>query len=453
MHNKDKEVMNNSLGVKNLPLFFIFGIAIPVMASFISCSTSQRGVFAKKTPHELYEKRLTDAGLKTTALGASWMDAAKKALQQPVAIQLPYKETGYFAAEQPSAFGYEFQARRGEKITITVLQDTALSPMIFADLWRMQENGAAEMLRAADSVNQPITYEVKKDGPYILRVQPELLQSGAYTVTITTGPSLAFPVPSGERATVGSFWGASRDHGARKHEGIDIFGKRGMPVVAAADGYITAVREGGIGGKVVFLHPSGKDYTLYYAHLDSQTVREGQFVKTGEVVGLMGNTGNAKYTAPHLHFGIYAAGGAVDPLPFVKAVTTQPKEIAVPFNVPGKFLRSTKVTALHGTRGDVPAQKIKANTPLRVIGATSSWYKVELPHGEKALVAGSDVTKANSPVGTHRVTSKQLLLDAPRESAPAKRSIEQGTTIDVYGAFGDYLFVAYQGLNGWIHKD
>jgi murein DD-endopeptidase MepM/ murein hydrolase activator NlpD len=308
--------MNNSFGMKKQPLFLISGIAILLTASFISCST-RSGLFVKKTPHELYGKRLTDAGLNKTVLGISWMNAAKNALQQPAIIQLPYKETGYFAAERPSAFGYRFQARKGELITITVMHDTSHSLMIFADLWSMQDNGDAGMVKAADSVNQPITWEVKKDGSYILRVQPELLQSGAYTVTITTGPSLAFPVLRGENATVGSFWGASRDHGARKHEGIDIFGKRGMPVVAAADGYITSVRDGGIGGKVVFLHASGKDYTLYYAHLDSQTVREGQSVKTGEVVGLMGNTGNAKHTNPHLHFGIYTTGGAVDPLPLL----------------------------------------------------------------------------------------------------------------------------------------
>jgi SH3-like domain-containing protein len=226
-----------------------------------------------------------------------------------------------------------------------------------------------------------------------------------------------------------------------------------MPVVAAADGRITSVRDGGIGGKVVFLHPAGKDYTLYYAHLDSQLVSEGQPVKTGEVVGLMGNTGNAKYTTPHLHFGIYASGGAVDPLPFVKAVTVQPAAITVPFTVPGKFVRSTKATTVVSTmQRDKPAQKIKAGTPLRVVGATSGWYRVELPDGETALVAGSDVTKADKPVDKHRVELKQLLLDAPAASATAKSSIEEGTTIDVYGSSGDYLFVEYKGLNGWIQK-
>jgi hypothetical protein len=190
--------MNYNLGVKDLPLFFISGIAFLLTIFLSSCSPSKGGLFAKKTPHELYEKQLTDAGLNTTALGASWINVSKKALQQPVAIQLPYKETGYFAAERPIAFGYQFQLRRGEKVAIVVTQDTVASLMIFTDLWRRQENGAAEMVRAADSVDQPISFEVNKAGFYIVRVQPELLQSGAFTVTITTGPSLAFPVP-GER--------------------------------------------------------------------------------------------------------------------------------------------------------------------------------------------------------------------------------------------------------------
>ena len=66
--------------------------------------------------------------------------------------------------------------------------------------------------------------------------------------------------------------------------------------------------------------------------------------------------------------------------------------------------------------------------------------------------AGRDVTRADQPVGSHRVTSDQLLLDAPANPSTAKSSIEQETTIDVYGASGDYLFVEHKGLNGWIRK-
>jgi murein DD-endopeptidase MepM/ murein hydrolase activator NlpD len=57
---------------------------------------------------------------------------------------------------------------------------------------------------------------------------------------------------------------------------------------------------------------------LYYAHLDRHAVSAGQRVRKGEIVGFIGNTGNARTTAPHLHFGIYRRGqGAIDPLYYV----------------------------------------------------------------------------------------------------------------------------------------
>ena len=147
-------------------------------------------------------------------------------------------------------------------------------------------------------------------------MQPPLYDEGEYSHAISIAPSLQFPV-SGNKAKAGSFWGDGRDGGKRSHEGIDIFAPKHTPAVAAADGYITGVKEGGIGGKTVWLRPTGKNYTLYYALLDKQTVSEGQVVKKGDVVGLVGNTGNAKHTPSHLHFGIYTWNGPIDPFPFV----------------------------------------------------------------------------------------------------------------------------------------
>ena len=122
-----------------------------------------------------------------------------------------------------------------------------------------------------------------------------------------------------------SFWGDPRDGGQRRHEGIDIFAPKLTPAIAVADGYVSGVTEGGIGGKAVWLNVAGKNIHLYYAHLDRQLVRDGQAIKQGDTLGLIGNTGNAKYTAPHLHFGIYTPDGPVDPFPFVnKTIKTAP---------------------------------------------------------------------------------------------------------------------------------
>jgi murein DD-endopeptidase MepM/ murein hydrolase activator NlpD len=132
------------------------------------------------------------------------------------------------------------------------------------------------------------------------------------------GEPMVFPV-SGKKAQVGSIWGDDRDGGKRKHRGIDIFASKGTPVVAIKDGVITSVDETKLGGKVVWLRPSGAWWRAYYAHLDSQMVKAGDDVVKGQVLGTVGNTGNAKTTPAHLHFGIYTLTGAINPLPYVEA--------------------------------------------------------------------------------------------------------------------------------------
>jgi hypothetical protein len=128
---------------------------------------------------------------------------------------------------------------------------------------------------------------------------------------------LVFPV-SGNKFNIGSFWGAERDGGRRKHEGIDIFARKGTSVVAVCDGLVVSVGNGGIGGKTVWLQSDNHPWTAYYAHLDMHKVHMGEMVKKGQVIGTVGNTGNAITTPSHLHFGIYTYSGAVNPLPYVK---------------------------------------------------------------------------------------------------------------------------------------
>jgi murein DD-endopeptidase MepM/ murein hydrolase activator NlpD len=103
--------------------------------------------------------------------------------------------------------------------------------------------------------------------------------------------------------------------GGRKHEGIDIFAKRGTPVLSSTEGIVLRVGSNRLGGLVVWvLGPAGERH--YYAHLDGYAdVRAGMRVGAGRVLGYVGDSGNAKGTPPHLHYGIYQAGGAVNPYP------------------------------------------------------------------------------------------------------------------------------------------
>lgn len=106
------------------------------------------------------------------------------------------------------------------------------------------------------------------------------------------------------------------------HEGIDIFAPAGTPLVATERGVITRVGSGRLGGLTVWLRgESGAHW--YYAHLQSHAsgLVVGMVVDAGQVVGYVGNTGNAVSTPPHLHLELHPDGsGPVNPYPLLSVV-------------------------------------------------------------------------------------------------------------------------------------
>lgn len=414
------------------------------------------GLFGKKAPHEAYGDKITTAGLKETTLGRSWFAAADESLAKALSISLPYSETGYFAAEKPEAVGVRFKAKRGEKLGITLSRKPSAGFTIYMDLWEVPaENERPKLLMSADTTKPTLDFEVRRDGFYIVRLQPELLSSGEYSLSISSGPSLAFPVPARAKPRIGSFWGATRDAGARKHEGIDIFAAFRTPLVACADGRVTNVSENKLGGKVVFFRPFDKDYTLYYAHLDEQLVSAGQSLKTGDTLGLMGNTGNAKTSPPHLHFGIYTNGGAIDPLVFVDPTERKPGKITAPLANIGKLLRTEgKGLKVYGEPSATPSNYIslEASSLLRVQAATEGWYKVTLPNGQKGYIQSGATSSINDPLRKVTVAAPQPVFDAPTTTAARKVMLDHGDAITVLATFNDYYYISGKDEEGWIPK-
>lgn len=129
--------------------------------------------------------------------------------------------------------------------------------------------------------------------------------------------TLPVPVRGVEPAGLRDTWAAARG-GGRKHEGIDIFARRGTAVVSSTEGIVLQVGTNRLGGQVVWvLGPGGQRH--YYAHLDRYAdIAAGQRVRPGSVLGYVGTTGNAAGTPPHLHYGIYETGGAINPYPFLR---------------------------------------------------------------------------------------------------------------------------------------
>jgi murein DD-endopeptidase MepM/ murein hydrolase activator NlpD len=108
-------------------------------------------------------------------------------------------------------------------------------------------------------------------------------------------------------------WGAPRGGGRRRHRGNDIFAPMGSAAAAVVSGRISRLGSGGLGGLSVYLFgDDGNEY--YYAHMQSFKVSQGQRVSAGQTIATVGNTGNARGGAPHIHFEIHpGGGGAINP--------------------------------------------------------------------------------------------------------------------------------------------
>ena len=139
--------------------------------------------------------------------------------------------------------------------------------------------------------------------------------------------TIAMPIVDVSKKQIANTWHAPR--GERQHEGQDIFAPQGTPVLSATEGYIVNIGENNLGGQTVSVIGAG-GRTYYYAHLDSYApnIAEGDYVTKQTLLGYVGTTGNANGTPPHLHFGVYAPGGAVNPLPLLSDRPAPPKKAA-----------------------------------------------------------------------------------------------------------------------------
>jgi murein DD-endopeptidase MepM/ murein hydrolase activator NlpD len=133
-----------------------------------------------------------------------------------------------------------------------------------------------------------------------------------------SGMQLRMPVVGIRPRDLDDSWHAPRDGGNRVHKGIDIFAARGTEVIAVADGIISYIGDQKLGGHCLWL-TTESGASFYYAHLDrwAPGLYEGMEVQAGDLVGFVGNTGNAKYTPSHLHFGVNESDEMVNPFPLL----------------------------------------------------------------------------------------------------------------------------------------
>jgi hypothetical protein len=401
-----------------------------------------------------YTRALIEFGLTRSAVGKDWIAAGDRALVSPVPTAPPFREAGYLAPDVPAAVAYRFDVRRGRKVVIDVTFESITPSRVFVDLFQLAPAGSSDppvLVAEADPGAMRLEYEARRDAPHVIRLQPEALRGGRYTIVYKTEASLAFPVPGMSLAAIHSTFGAPRDAGRRNHHGVDIFAAHGTPVVAAVDG-VVSTRTSNLGGQVIWLRDRRGGRNVYYAHLSRWAVADGTEVRSGDVIGFVGNTGNARSTPPHLHFGVYERGPA-DPYPFLQPPDGPAPAVTASADLIERWGRTRRPgTALRdrASRGAVVVRTLDAGVALRVMGASGPYYRVSLPDGSGGYVAHADVAATAAAASRVRVGADVALFAAPAADAPVVRTTDRARDVDVLGMFGGYRLVRLDDTLAWL---
>jgi murein DD-endopeptidase MepM/ murein hydrolase activator NlpD len=294
-----------------------------------------------------------------------WLRNADKAIASAPELDVPFSLQGSFKAKTIEAKAWRIQLEQGASVHIHVNWQARDSSNLIVDLL---EGPEWKELTSFHANPDSLKFEADRTGQYLLRT---------YAV---------FPVQGKNSRSVQSFWGDVRDGGKRSHEGVDIFAPRGTPVLAPVEGVVTAVRDSGLGGKQVWLRDPKRGWRLYFAHLDSQLVNSAQRVSPGDTLGLVGNTGNARHTAPHLHFGVYQFG-AINPFPIIEdKFPSTPKLAPKSLESVMKVNSSVNVRQKPSTKSEILV-KLDPQTPVFVMAATASWYQVKTLDGLSGFIS------------------------------------------------------------------
>lgn len=229
-------------------------------------------------------------------------------------------------------------------------------------------------------------------------------------VTLTGGPDLAvsnllrmagpttFPI-AGDWDFIDS-WGFPRS-GGRTHKGADIFSDKGTPVVALEDG-VVKTGSNSLGGEVIYLFGrSGNRY--YYAHLAGFVPNvEGAQVTAGQVIGFVGNSGNAISTPPHLHFEVRVPQlmADINPYPMLQTLST-----------------AVDTARVKGATALVPGSALPLMT---VEAARAEWNAGKVSHSTMSYL---DADTIAGLINSDRVTVSALSLSPPAVYNAAKPKI------------------------------
>ncbi|GEM_PF-1116073 len=209
---------------------------------------------------------------------------------------------------------------------------------------------------------------------------------GKATPGLLSFPGAVFPVAG--KVWYGNDFAVVRPPGVR-HGACDVFARKGTPVLAVQSGVVTEIRYRSLGGNSFHLTNERGDY-FYYAHLLRYAggIEEGTPVTAGQVIGYVGNTGNAVTTPPHLHFEIHPDGGE-------------------PIN-PFAYLELWRGAATDPSAAEAAGADLAGDAPPSRESAGVTWADSQARHERAVTVAGAAPRPLTSPSGDRALVPAAL---------------------------------------------
>jgi hypothetical protein len=246
------------------------------------------------------------------------------------------------------------------------------------------------------------------------------------------------------------------------------------------------VGQRGLGGNIVFLADRKRDIFLYYAHLDEHRTTSGTGVDSGDIIGTVGNTGNAQSTAPHLHIGVYDGTWRrpLDPWYFFVRGDTTPEPIVPHEYELGTWVRLSneenplvqhppsrwgakpspaRVDARGNPLGpeekpltalDAGPSLVEPSTrhlPLHVVGTQGRYLKIRTPFGNTGYVPATAVEALETPIRTVTLEQSTQARMAPAPASDVVATVTTGEEVEVYGSLDQYgLVMLPDGRFRWM---
>ncbi|MEX0730321.1 MAG: M23 family metallopeptidase [Aquisalimonadaceae bacterium] len=329
--------------------------------------------------------------------------ATRRAQSAPVVVTgRRYSEQGAFARDEIRAEAFRVSLTPGEQLRVALPRVAPGPDSLRVKLYRAAKDGW-QQLEELDPSTGVAAITAQKAQDYLVLLHPEVAETVSYQLEISRGGSLLFPVAGAGLDRIWSYFGDRRGGGTRLHEGVDVFMDRGAPVHAVTSGYVRTDQTLH-GGNVVWLMKPGSAMKYYYAHLDTIAVPDRVWVEAGRLLGTVGNTGNARNTPSHLHFGIYHAGhGAVDPLPFLQPAPAAGFLMADLLDrnppVPGPrevIVDQLRLRAAPSRKANL-IDTLPDGSVVQVVAATAGpWKRVHLGDGRSGFVHRDWLAPANA---------------------------------------------------------